>query len=143
MKKLLVLAAILSLGLPCFGQIRVLVVDESQTLEESLRLLAMVRNLKATGAFSFQALPSFPSEPWNGEPFQVVVYIPARGPYIWFCSPWPGSALPESFRLALAHLRAAFSQAFWGRREVRGPGEDFYPLFLSFLLASRGYMGGK
>ncbi|MGB9757433.1 MAG: hypothetical protein ACPLRP_00320 [Candidatus Bipolaricaulaceae bacterium] len=143
MRRLLVVAAVLSLGLSCFGQIRVLVVDESKTLEESLRLLAAVRVLKATGAFSFQALPSFPTQPWNGEPFQVVVYVPAQSPYIWFCSPWPESALPESFRMALAHLRTAFSQAFLGQREVRGPGEDFYPLFLSFLLASRGYMGGK
>lgn len=143
MKKLLVLAALLALNLSALAQIRVLVVDESQTLEESLRLLAIVRNLKATGVFSFQALSSFPTEPWKGEPFQVVVYIPAHGPYIWFCSPWPESALPEGFRVALMHLRAAFSQAFSGLREVRGPGEDLYPIFLSFLLASRGYMGVK
>jgi hypothetical protein len=143
MKKFLVLAAVLILGLSGFAQIRVLVVDESQTLEESLRLLAVVRALKATFAFSFQALSAFPTKPWTGEPFQVVIYIPAHGPYIWFCSPWPESSLPEGFRTALGQLRTAFSQAFSALREVRGPGEDFYPVFLSLLLSSRGFMGGK
>ena len=143
MKKFWVLAAVLILGLSGFAQIRVLVVDESQTLEESLRLLAVVRALKATGIFSFQALSAFPTEPWSGEPFQVVIYIPAHGPYIWFCSPWPESLLPEGFRMALGQLYTAFSRAFSTLREVRGPGEDFYPLFLSLLLSSRGFMGGK
>jgi hypothetical protein len=60
-----------------------------------------------------------------------------------FCSPWPESSLPEGFRTALGQLRTAFSQAFSALREVRGPGEDFYPVFLSLLLSSRGFMGGK
>lgn len=142
MKKLLLLSAILTLGLVALGQVRVLVVDESGTLEESLRLLAVVRALKATGAFSFQAITEFPKQPWTAEPFHVVVYIPAKGPYIWFCAPWPESSLPEEFRLALSGLRQAFTQAFSPLRELRGPSEDLYPLLLTLRLVSLGYMGG-
>lgn len=141
MRKLAVLAAVLALSLPGLAQIRVLVVDETQTLEESLRLLAVVRALKATGAFSFHALSQFPTQPWMGEPFHVAVYIPAQGPYIWFCAPL-GGLLPPPVAEAFAGLRGALAQAFASLREVRGPAEDLYPLLLTLLLVSRGYMGG-
>lgn len=143
MRKALALFAALAWGFFGLSQIRVLVIDESQTLQESLRLLAVVRALKASGAFSFQALSQFPAQPWSGEPFQAVVYIPAEGPFIWLCSPWPGGALPEGLRSALAHLRGALAQAFAPAREVRGPDDDLYPLFLAVVLASRGYLGGS
>lgn len=141
MRKLAVLAAVLALSLSGLAQIRVLLVDETQTLAESLRLLAAVRALKATGAFSFQALPHFPTQPWTGEPFHVVVYIPAQGPYIWFCSP-PLKILPQPLAEGLGRLRATLAWTFASLREVRGPGEDLYPLLLTVFLASRGYMGG-
>lgn len=132
----------MALSLTSLGQIRVLVVDESKSLEESLRLLAVVRALKATGAFHFQAVSEFPKQPWTEEPFHVVIHIPTSGPFIWFCSPWPESILPGEFRLALSHLKDAFVQAFSPLREIRGPAEDLYPLFLSLALVSMGYMGG-
>ncbi len=142
MRKFLLCTAVLALGLVSLGQIRVLVVDESKSLEESLRLLAAVRALKASGAFHFQAVLEFPQKPWAGEPFHVVVYIPTSGPYIWFCSPWPESFLPEEFRRALWHLKEALTQAFSSLRKLRGPAEDLYPLLLGLTLASLGYMGG-
>ncbi len=143
MRKFWVLAMFLVVGLTAWAQVRVFIVDESTTFEESLRLLAVVRALKATGFFAFQAVQKFPAEPWEGEPFQVAVYLPAKVPYIWFCSPWPETGLPEEFRLALAGLREAFTQAFFSLREVRGPEKDLYPLFLTFSLASLGYLGGR
>lgn len=142
MKRWAVVVAVLALSLPALAQIRVLLIDETQTLEESLRLLAAVRALRATGAFSFHALSAFPTAPWTGEPFSVAIHIPAQGRYIWFCAPWPESLLPPGFQEALRGLRAAFAQAFAPLREVRGPGDDLYPLLLTLFLAHRGYMGG-
>ncbi|MBC7318544.1 hypothetical protein H5T57_04805 [Candidatus Bipolaricaulota bacterium] len=143
MRKFLLLIAVFILGFMALGQIRVLVVDESEGLGESLRLLAVIRALKATGFFVFQALQKFPTERWEGEPFQVAIYLPAKGPYVWLCSPWPETGLPEEFRLALARLREAFTQAFSPLREVRGPEKDLYPLLLTVSLASLGYLGGR
>lgn len=142
MRKLALLLAVLTLVLPGLAQIRVLVVDETGSLEESLRLLAAVRALKASGAFSFQALSKFPTEPWTGLPFQAVIYLPSQSPYIWLSVPWPESRLPREFRLAISALRQAFSQAFLSLREVRGPEEDLYPWLLSIFFFSRGYLGG-
>ncbi|MEN3009960.1 MAG: hypothetical protein ABDI20_03080 [Candidatus Bipolaricaulaceae bacterium] len=143
MRKSAVLAALLALALPGLAQVRVLLVDETQTLVESLRLLGVVRALRATGAFAFQALPAFPTAPWTGEPFHAVVYLPAQGPYLWFSAPWPEALLPPEFREALAALRRALAQAFASLREVRGPAEDLYPLLLALYFASRGYLGGR
>lgn len=143
MRKVLILAFALAVGLTALGQIRVLLIDQSQTLEESLRLLAVVRTLKTTGFFSFQAVLGFPTARYTEEPFQVIIHIPPQGPYIWFCHPWPESVLPEGFRLALKGLREAFAQAFSSLREVRGPQEDLYPLLLTISLASLGYLGGR
>ncbi len=141
MRKLTLWAVVLVLALPGLAQIRVLVVDETQTLEESLRLVAAVRALRATGAFSFHAVSQFPTRRWTGEPFHVAVYIPAHGPYIWFCAPLE-ELLPPPVAEALAGLRGALAQAFFSLREVRGPGQDLYPLLLTLVLAARGYMGG-
>lgn len=143
MRRWAVLTAVLVLALPTLAQIRVLVIDETQTLEESLRLLAVVRALRATGAFSFSALSAFPKEPWNDEPFHVVIHIPAQGRYLWLCSPWPEALLPRELREALSGLRTAFAQAFAPLREVRGPGDDLYPLLLTLFLVSQGYIGGR
>ncbi len=143
MSKWAVLAAVLVFALPALAQIRVLVIDETQILEESLRLLAVVRALRATGAFSFSALSAFPKEPWKDDPFQVIVYLPPQGPFIWFCAPWPETLLPPEFREALSGLRAAFAQAFAPSRAVRGPGDDLYPLLLTLFFLRQGYMGGR
>lgn len=143
MRRGLTLALTLAVGLTALGQIRALLINQSGTLEESLRLLAVVRTLKATGFFSFRAVSDLPLVRWTEEPFQVIIHIPAQGPYIWFCHPWPESLLPEGFRLALKALREAFAQAFSSLREVRGPQDDLYPLLLTLSLASLGYLGGK
>jgi len=139
MKKLLLLAFVF-LALQALAQVRVFVVDQSTTLEESMRLLFLVRGLKAQG-FSFTAATSFPTEPWEGEPFLFVVYIPAQGPYLWFCSLAPETMLPEPLKEAAKGLKSALAQAFSGLREVRGPAEDLYPWLLSLYFARLGFFG--
>ncbi len=139
MKKLLLLLFVF-LALPALAQVRVFVIDQSTTLEESMRLLFLVRALKPLG-FSFTASTSFPTEPWSGDPFLFVIYIPAQGPYLWFCPPGPETLLPEPLREAAKGLKAALVQAFSGVREVRGPAEDFYPWLLSLYFARLGFFG--
>jgi len=139
MKKFLLLAFVF-LALPALAQVRAFIIDQSTTLEESMRLLFLVRNLKSQG-FSFTASTTFPTEPWEGEPFLFVIYIPAQGPYLWFCSPAPETMLPEPLREAAKGLKSALAQAFSGLREVRGPAEDLYPWLLSLYFARLGFFG--
>lgn len=139
MKKVFLLAFVF-LALPAWAQLRVFIIDQSTTLEESLRLLYLVRSLKPQG-FSFTASTAFPAEPWKGEPFLFVIHIPAQGPYLWFCPPGPETLLPEPLREAAKGLKAALVQAFLGVREVRGPAEDLYPWLLSLYFARLGFFG--
>lgn len=138
MKKALFL--ILLFGVGAFAQLRVLVIDQSQTLAESMRLLALVRALKPHGLV-FEAITHFPTTPWTGEPVLFVVYIPAQGPYIWFCPPGLEANLPQPLQEAAQKIKAALAQAFLGVREVRGPAEDLYPLLLALHFGSLGVFG--
>lgn len=140
MRKALLSVLLLSVSFCTFAQLRVLVIDQSQTLVESMRLLAVVRALKPYG-IAFEAVTYFPTTPWTSEPVVFVVYIPAQGPYIWFCPPGLESSLPQPLQEMAQKLHVAFAQAFLGVREVRGPSQDLYPLLLALHFARLGVFG--
>ncbi|MBC7093271.1 hypothetical protein H5T53_04605 [Candidatus Bipolaricaulota bacterium] len=139
MRKLMAVALAAALGCTALAQVRVLIVDETLGFHESMRLEALARALRPAG-FQLRAVSSFPKEPWTGEPFHFVIFLPAQGPYIWLCS--PGPALPEPLRQAESGLRLALEKAFSGVRTVRGWDEDLLPVILSFYFLWQGYLPG-
>ncbi len=137
MKKFLALMMVLCLwsaGVVAQTTLRLLVVDQTDTMEESLRIVAFVRAVRATGFFTVKALPRLPTEPWADEPFLFVIVIPAQSRYIWFCTPAPVQYLPDPLPEAYRGLVEGLVQAFEGRREVRGSSDDLYVFFLSVYL---------
>lgn len=140
MRKFVLALCVLAVAVPALAQLRVLVIDQSQTLQESLRLLYLVRALKAKG-FVFQAITAFPTTPVSGEPFSFVLVIPPQGPYIWFCPPGPEDLLPKGLKEPALALKTAASQIFAPIREVRGPSQDLYPLLLSLYFGRLGFFG--
>jgi hypothetical protein len=132
------LAGLLAVG----QQARLLVVDETTTIEESLRIQALVRGLRATGAFTVRAMLALPTEPWEHEPFLFILVFPARGPHVWLLAPGPVQYLPDPLPLAYAGLVDGVRLAFEGARQVRGPGDDLYVFFLSVHLQRLGLLVG-
>lgn len=115
MRKLILALCVLAAAVPALAQLRVLVIDQSQT--------------------------AFPTTPVSGEPFSFVFVIPPQGPYIWFCSPGLEDLLPQGLKEAALALKAAVAQIFASIREVRGPSQDLYPLLLSLYFGRLGVFG--
>lgn len=134
--------AVLLVSLIGLGQqVRLLIVDETTTIEESLRIQALVRGLRASGLFTVKAMLSFPTEPWEEEPFLFILAFPAQGPYVWLLSPGPVQYLPHPLPLVYAGLVEAVGQAF-PARQVRGSGDDLYPFLLSLRFQRLGLLVG-
>ncbi|QAA77117.1 MAG: hypothetical protein BIP78_1351 [Candidatus Bipolaricaulis sibiricus] len=145
MRLVVALMAVLCLwGASAVGQtvLRVLIVDQTDTMEESLRILAFARALRATGLVTLKAVTQLPDAPWAEEPFLVVIVIPAQSRFIWLCTPAPVGYLPDPLPEAYRGLADGLTQAFDGQREVRGSGDDLYVFFLSLHLQRRGVLVG-
>lgn len=133
-----VLAAVLGVS----QEVRLLVVDQTTTVEESLRLQALVRGLKNTGVFAVRAMTALPTERWEEEPFLFALVFPAHGPYVWLLSPGPIEYLPDPLPLVYCRLVDGVAQAFSGARVTRGSGDDLYPFLLSIHLQRLGLLVG-
>lgn len=131
------------IGLGVVGQqVRLLIVDATTTMEESLRIQALVRGLKNTGVFVVRAMTALPTERWEEEPFLFALVFPAQGPYVWLLSPGPVQYLPDPLPLIYNGLVDGVGQAFGGARVVRGSGDDLYPFLLSLHLQRLGLLVG-
>lgn len=121
--------------------VRLLIVDETETVEESLRILALARALRATEVFSVRALRALPAEPWEEEPFLFVLLFPARGP--------TSGSSPRRRSGTSPTPSPSSTPASWtgfGRRSggAGGPGsgDDLYPFLLSLHLLRLGVLVG-
>lgn len=134
----LALAGLFAVG----QQVRVLIVDETTTIEESLRIQALARGLRASGVFTVKAMLALPTEPWTDEPFLFVLLFPVQGPYVWLLSPGPVQHLPDPLPAVYTGLVDAVSQAFGAARQVRGSADDLYVFLLSLHLQRLGLLVG-
>lgn len=134
----LALAVLMGTGQP----VRLLIVDETTTVEESLRIQALARGLRASGVFTVKAALALPTEPWEDEPFLFILIFPAEGPFVWLLSPGPVQYLPEPLPLVYRGLVDGVAQAFAGGHVVRGSGDDLYPFLLSIHLQRQGLLVG-
>lgn len=144
MRRLLFVAMALMLvsAIGAGQQVRLLIVDETVTMEESLRIQALARGLRASGVFAVKAMLALPAEPWEDDPFLFILVFPAQGPYVWLCSPGPVQYLPDPLPLVYYGLVDGVAQAFGGTRQVRGSGDDLYPFLLSLYLQRLGLLVG-
>lgn len=135
-------AAVLAAAIGVGQQVRLLIVDETTTMEESLRVQALARGLRATGVFVVKAMLSLPTEPWTDEAFLFILVFPPQSAFVWLLSPGPAQYLPDPLPLVYAGLVDGATQAFGGVRQVRGSGDDLYPFLLSLQCQRVGLLMG-
>lgn len=122
------------------GQVRLLIVDETETIEESMRIEVLARRLVATGAFVVRATQTMPTAPWDGGEFDLVLVIPTQSRFVWLCAPLAAPVQPPA---GLPSLPDVLELAFGGTREVHTPADDLYPLLLSSFFMRIGVFGGN
>jgi len=122
--------------------VRVLIVDQTQTVTESMRLEVLARALLATGDFQLAAVTEPPRGPHPQGPFQFVVIVPERGGWIWVCTPTLPGKLPLELQAALQGLEEAIQRVFQGKRRPVDPGADLYPALWSAYFIKVGILEG-
>jgi len=139
-KGALVGTILLAASLLAWGQARVLIVDQTQTIDESMRLEGLARLLLAGGTQVKASLG------WPGgapeERYEVVLVVPKERPVIWFCVPTLNE-VPTPLRPFLSQLRSAVSRVYGGMRALKAPEDDPLAYLLSWILLYTGLFGGQ
>ncbi len=132
--------------------VRVLVIDETKTFQESLQVNALVGLLKGNPAFAVTArlaeVASPLDLPLQGQSletrFDLVVLVPldlARGKTVWlFGRPYFEQKEPQVAQAAQA-LRGMLSQVFAPQgASVRGVGDDLFPAIVAGFFLKHGWL---
>lgn len=120
---------------------RVLIVAQTQTLMESMRVEVLARILLTAG-FQLAATTELPQRPHPRGPFHFVVIVPERGDWVWVCTPALPALLPPELQAALQGLELAIQQVFQGERRSGNPGQDLYPFLWSAYFLRMGILAG-
>jgi len=134
------------------GRVGVLLVDETKTLENSMRVQVLASLAKRTGAFDFSArvsdvATSFDHPLAGVKPtasYDVVLIVPrglddGRLAQIWILSRPIDRDMPATVRAGLRLLAALAEQVFPGVDAVN-VDEDLIPAYLAALLAMEGWL---
>ena len=122
--------------------VNVLIVDQTQSLMESMQVEVLARALLASGMFTIGATMEIPKEPHPCGPFQFVIIIPPGENWVWVCTPGLPVVLPEGQQRALGVLKASIEQIFAGERKPADPADDLYSLFWSAAFLHAGVLEG-
>jgi len=122
-------------------QAKVLIVDLTQTVMESMQLEVLARALLATGNFQLAAVTEPPNGPHPRGPFQFVVIVPERGAGGGMY-PHPAGETAPGLQAALQGLEEAVRLVFRGERRPVDPGVDLYPALWSAYFLKVGILEG-
>ncbi|MCD5416085.1 hypothetical protein LR032_03145 [Candidatus Bipolaricaulota bacterium] len=132
------------LALSCFGAeaAQVLIVDQTESLMESMQVEVLARVLLASGLFSIRAVTEIPDRPHPSGLFDYVVVIPPSGGWIWVCIPGLPQVFSAEFQQSLSVLEGAIEQIFIGERQAANPADDLYSFIWSAYFLSVGILEG-
>ncbi len=145
MRSVILVAGIaLLLAISAFGTdaAQVLIVDQTETLMESMQVEVLARALLASGLFSIRAVTEIPDRPHPSGFFEYVVIIPPSGERVWVCIPGLPDALPAEFQQVLNLLEGTIGLIFMGTRQVANSSEDLYPFIWSAYFLNIGILEG-
>jgi hypothetical protein len=134
----------LLLAVSAFGTdaAQVLIVDQTETLMESMQVEVLARALLASGLFSIRAVTEIPDRPHPSGFFEYVVIIPPSGERVWVCIPGLPDALPAEFQQALNVLKGTIGLIFMGTRQAADPSDDLYAFMWSAYFINVGILEG-
>ena len=144
--------AILILGmvavLAVFGiaapSVKVLIIDQTQGLMESMQVGVLARVLRTSTDFEVQIVGTtqVPEGPLPQGPFQLAIIVPAQAKWVWVCTPGFPQDLTPQLQMVLGILDKAVEQVFRGERRALDPADDLYALGWSAYFLKIGVLGG-
>jgi len=142
---------ILTLGmvavLAVFGvaapSVKVLIIDQTQNLMESMQVGILARILRTSGDLEVEitGTTEIPEGPLPQGPFRLAIIVPAQAKWVWVCTPaFPEDLSPE-VQMVLGILDKAVEQVFRGERRALDPADDLYVLGWSVYFLKIGVLG--
>ncbi len=127
------------------GPVRLLVIDETHSVQSSLQIELFARALVETGEFRIHALTEVPTDRNPGAPYDLAVIVPAQVDQVWIVTPDLPSRLPPSLATALHTLTAIADRMYAGGRSldpraVVGVTDDLFPAIYSGYLVHTGWL---
>ncbi len=125
--------------------VRLLVVDETHSVQSSLQIELFARALVKTEEFRIHALTEIPMGRNSGDPYALAVIVPANIDQVWIVAPNIPSQLPPSIAEALHTLTAIADRIYGGTRSldhraVVGVTDDLFPAVYSGFLVRNGWL---
>ncbi len=141
---ILVTGIALLLAVSAFGAnaAQVLIVDQTETLMESMQVEVLARALLASGLFSIRAVTEIPDGPHSSGSFGYVIIIPSSGEWVWVCTPGLPEASSAEFQQVLNLLEGTIGLIFMGTRQVANSSDDLYPFIWSAYFLNIGILEG-
>lgn len=123
--------------------VKVLIIDQTQNLMESMQVGILARILRTSGELEVEitGTTEIPDGPLPEGPFQLAIIVPAQAKWVWVCTPaFPEDLSPE-VQMVLGILDKAVEQVFRGERHALDPADDLYVLGWSAYFLKLGVLG--
>jgi hypothetical protein len=121
---------------------QVLIVDQTETLMESMQVEVLARALLGSGLFSIRAVTEIPDGPHSSGSFRYVVIIPSSGEWVWVCTPGLPEASSAESQQALSVIEGTIDEIFIGKRQAANSSDDLYPFIWSAYFLNMGILEG-
>lgn len=127
--------------------VRLLVIDETRSIQSSLQIGQFARALKETGLFNIDAMTDIPMDRNSSGPaYDLAIIVPGGLSQIWIVTPDLPTLLSPSVQIAFQVLKDIASRVYEGEsaldaRSVVDVTEDLFPAIYGGLLAQNGWLG--
>jgi|LZCG01.1.fsa_nt_gb hypothetical protein len=155
-RKLLITVALLALTIGSVGigvlgdtapseQVRLLVIDETHSIQSSLQIELFAKTLVGAGTFRIHALTEIPTEKNTEDPYDIVVIVPSIVEQVWIVTPDVPSRLTPTLVQALHVVESITDKMYEGEhtldpRAVVGVTDDLFPAVYSGFLVQNGWL---
>jgi len=131
---------------PGAEQVRLLIIDETHSIQSSLQIGQFARELKETGLFEIDAMTTIPVDGnLSGQAYDLAVIVPEKLSQVWIVTADLLDKLSIPVQIAFQIVQELASRVYEGdqpldARAVADVTEDLFPAIYGGLLAKNGWL---
>ena len=131
---------------PSSEPVRLLIIDETRSIQSSLQIAQFARTLKETGLFEIDAMTTISVEGnMSGQTYDLAVIVPEKLNQVWIVTADLPERLSIPVQAAFQVLKETASRIYEGDRAldarvVTDVTEDLFPALYGGLLAKNGWL---
>jgi len=132
--------------IPNDESVRLLIIDETHSIQSSLQVAQFARALKETGLFEIDAMTTIPVDGnLSGKTYDLAVIVPEKLSQLWIVTADLPERLSIPVQAAFQGVKEIASRVYEGERSldaraVADVTEDLFPAIYGGLLAKNGWL---